>query len=126
MEAQYDPRLLKGIKEFNQGRYFQCHETLEEVWLEEQGEDRLFYQGIIQIAVGYLKWEEGVMMGAIKLWRSGLEKLAAYPAVHLGVRLDSFVDKVRDNLRVMEIAHRKGGIVPSLRAPKFSLTSGCI
>ena len=52
MEARYDPRLLKGIEEFNQGLYFQCHETLEEVWLEEQGEDRLFYQGIIQIAFG--------------------------------------------------------------------------
>ena len=121
MEAQYDPRLLKGIKEFNQGRYFQCHETLEEVWLEEQGEDRLFYQGIIQIAVGYLKWEEGVMMGSIKLWRSGLEKLAAYPAVHLGVRLNSFIDHVRGNLGEIEIAHRKGGIVPQLRVPRLFL-----
>ncbi|OGQ18344.1 MAG: hypothetical protein A3C54_00870 [Deltaproteobacteria bacterium RIFCSPHIGHO2_02_FULL_60_17] len=121
MEARYDPRLLKGIEEFNQGLYFQCHETLEEVWLEENGEDRLFYQGIIQIAVGYLKWEEGVMMGSIKLWRSGLEKLAAYPAVHLGVRLDSFIDHVRGNLGEIEIAHRKGGIVPQLRVPRLSL-----
>jgi len=121
MEARYDPRLLKGIEEFNQGLYFQCHETLEQVWLEENGEDRLFYQGIIQIAVGYLKWEEGVMMGAIKLWRSGLEKLAAYPAVHLGVRLDSFIDHVRGNLGEIEIAHRKGGIVPQLRVPRLFL-----
>ena len=121
MEARYDPRLLKGIEEFNQGLYFQCHETLEEVWLEENGEDRLFYQGIIQIAVGYLKWEEGVMMGAIKLWRSGLEKLAAYPAVHLGVRLNSFIDHVRGNLGEIEIAHRKGGIVPQLRVPRLFL-----
>ena len=121
MEAQYDLRLLKGIEEFNQGRYFQCHETLEEVWLEEHGEERLFFQGIIQIAVGYLKWEEGVMMGSIKLWRSGLEKLAAYPAVHLGVRLDSFIDHVTGNLREMEIAHQKGGIVPQLRVPHIAL-----
>ena len=121
MEAQYDTRLLKGIEEFNQGRYFQCHETLEEVWLEEHGEERLFFQGIIQIAVGYLKWEEGVMMGSIKLWRSGLEKLAAYPAVHLGVRLDSFIDHVTGNLREMEIAHQKGGIVPQLRVPHIAL-----
>jgi predicted metal-dependent hydrolase len=123
MEAQCEPRLLKGIEEFNQGLYFQCHETLEEVWLEEHGEDRLFYQGIIQIAVGYLKWEEGVMIGAIKLWRSGLEKLAGYPAVHLGVRLDSFIDHVKGNLREMEIARQKGGIVPPLRVPQLSLSA---
>lgn len=123
MEAQCDPRLLKGIEEFNQGLYFQCHETLEEVWLEEHGEDRLFYQGIIQIAVGYLKWEEGVMIGAIKLWRSGLEKLAGYPPVHLGVKLELFIDNVRDNLGQMEIARQKGGIVPPLRVPQLSLSA---
>jgi predicted metal-dependent hydrolase len=123
MEAQSDPRLLKGIEEFNRGLYFQCHETLEEIWAEEHGEDRLFYQGIIQIAVGYLKWEEGVIMGAIKLWRSGLEKLAAYPPVHLGVKLGPFIDQVRGDLGAMEIAYQKGGIVPQLKVPQLLLVS---
>src|SRR3990167_11427549 len=91
MAAQQDPRFLKGVNEFNQRLFFECHETLEEVWWEEHGEDRLFYQGIIQIAVGYLKLEEGVLIGSIKLWRSGLEKLAAYPPVHMGGKLDSFI-----------------------------------
>lgn len=121
MKESRDPRFIKGVEEFNQGLFFKCHETLEEIWLEENGEDRLFYQGIIQIAVGYLKWEEGVMIGAIKLWRSGLEKLAAYPAVHVGVRLDSFIDHVKGNLREMEIARQKGGIVPPLRVAKLFL-----
>ena len=56
MEAQDDPRLQKGIDEFNQGLFFECHETLEEIWQEDHGEDRLFYQWIIQIAAGYFKW----------------------------------------------------------------------
>ncbi|MEE9145275.1 MAG: DUF309 domain-containing protein, partial [Candidatus Binatia bacterium] len=60
MEAQYDPRLLKGIEEFNQRLFFECHESLEEIWLEEHGKDRKFYQGIIQIAAGYFKLEQGV------------------------------------------------------------------
>ena len=44
MEPQDDPRFIKGIEEFNSGLYFECHETLEEIWLEEHGEDRKFYQ----------------------------------------------------------------------------------
>jgi len=88
MKESHDPRLLKGIEEFNQGLYFECHETLEEIWLEDNSEDRKFYQGLIQVAAGYLKWEQGVLMGAIKLWRSGLEKIEPYPRVHLGVDLD--------------------------------------
>ena len=46
MEAKDDPRFLKGIDEFNEELFFECHETLEEIWLEDHGEDRKFYQGL--------------------------------------------------------------------------------
>src|ERR1041384_2087403 len=69
-----DPRFLKGIEEFNQQLFFESHETLEEIWLEDHGPDRLFYQGIIQIAAGYFKLEQKVPAGALKLWRTGLAK----------------------------------------------------
>lgn len=121
MEAQHDSRLLKGIQEFNRGLFFECHETLEEIWLEEHGEDRLFYQGIIQISAGYFKWEQGVLIGAIKLWRSGLEKLAAYPPVHLGVKLDSFIQAVKADLKEIELVYQNGGDLPALHAPQLSL-----
>jgi uncharacterized protein len=102
MEAQNDPRFLKGIEEFNQGLYFECHETLEEIWVEDHGEDRKFYQGIIQIAAGYFKLEQGVPAGAIKLWRMGLEKLDPYRPVHFGVSVDSLSDAVNDHLQQLE------------------------
>ena len=123
MEVQYDPRFLKGIEEFNQRLFFECHETLEEVWFEEHGEDRLFYQGIIQVAVGYLKWEEGVLIGSIKLWRSGLEKLTAYPPVHMGVKLGSFIEEVKASLKEVELAYEKGSESPELHVPQLSLAS---
>ena|SRR3990167_3619545 len=123
MEAQYDPRFLRGIKEFNQRLFFECHETLEGIWVEDLGEDRLFYQGIIQIAVGYLKHEEGVLIGSIKLWRSGLEKLAAYPPIHLGVRLEPFIQEVEAHLKIVNLAYEKGGVAPVLQAPQLSLES---
>lgn len=81
MEPQDDPRFLKGIEEFNRQEFFECHETLEELWLEERGEDRKFYQAIIQIAAGYYKLQQGVPVGSIKLWRMGLDKLQAFTPV---------------------------------------------
>lgn len=117
LEAACDPRLLKGIEEFNQRLFFECHETLEEIWLEEHGKDREFYQGIIQIAAGYFKWEQGVLIGAIKLWYSGLGKLAAYPPVHLGVKLDTFIRGVKDNLEEIELAYQKGADSPAIDVP---------
>lgn len=121
MEGGQDPRLIKGIEEFNQGLFFECHETLEEIWLEDHGQDREFYQGIIQIAAGYFKWDQGVLRGAIKLWRSGLEKLAPYPPSHLGVKLDAFVREVQGNLKDIELAYKQGLDSPPLCVPRLSL-----
>jgi predicted metal-dependent hydrolase len=117
MEANQDPRLFKGIQEFNQGLYFECHESLEEVWLEEHGADREFYQGIIQIAAGYYKWQQGVLAGAVKLWTSGLEKIGRYGPAHLGVELDCFVRGVKENLKRVEAARQKGEGPPELKIP---------
>ena len=117
MEAQDDPRLQKGIEEFNQQLFFECHETLEEIWLEERGEDRKFYQGIIQIAAGYFKLQQGVPVGAIKLWRMGLEKLEPYSPVYLGVELASFSAAVKRNLDELEVVQKTGMASPTLAAP---------
>jgi predicted metal-dependent hydrolase len=121
MEAQRDPLLVKGIQEFNQGLFFECHETLEEIWLEEHGDDREFYQGIIQVAAGFYKWEQGVLIGAIKLWRAGLQKLEAYPPIHLEVDLASFIKGVETSLKEVEGAYQNGQDSPDLNIPPLSL-----
>ncbi len=121
MQGRNDPRFLKGIEEFNRQLFFECHETLEEIWLEDRGDDRNFYQGIIQIAAGYFKWQQGVPAGAIKLWRSGLEKVEAYGSVHLGVHLDPLIQAVRLNLIQLEAA-REGRSAPLLEPPAIHLT----
>lgn len=99
---QDDPRFLKGIEEFNQGLFFECHETLEEIWLEDQSEDRKFYQALIQIAAGYFKLQQGVPAGAFKLWNTGLEKIGPYGPVYLGIDVDGLSEAVRRDLAALE------------------------
>ncbi|MET0502010.1 MAG: DUF309 domain-containing protein [Candidatus Binatia bacterium] len=123
MEAHDDPRFLKGIEEFNRGLFFECHETLEEIWLEEHGEERKFYQGIIQIAAGYFKWEQKVPAGAIKLWHSGLEKLEPYGPVYLGIDVVSFVAAVKKNLTELTASHLEGEASPTLNIPVLARVS---
>jgi predicted metal-dependent hydrolase len=117
MSYQNDPRFLKGIEEFNQGLFFECHETLEEIWLEEHGHDRTFFQGLIQIAAGYYKLQQGVPAGAIKLWRMGLEKLAPYGANYEGIELESLGNSVRASLTALEGTQRSGDAVPAVEPP---------
>lgn len=118
MEAKDDPRFLRGIEEFNQELFFECHETLEEIWLEDHGEDRKFYQGLIQVAAGYFKLQQGVPAGALKLWRTGIEKIEPYGPVCLGIDVESLVRAVKADLQDLE---RAQPAVPAITAPKIGL-----
>jgi predicted metal-dependent hydrolase len=121
MSYENDPRFLKGIGEFNQQLFFECHETLEELWLEERGEERQFFQGIIQIAAGYYKLQQGVPVGAVKLWRTGMEKLKLYPTVYLGMNVEALVRSVQLDFAKLEAAQQRGEPTPVLPIPSIQL-----
>ena len=64
-------QLLQGIREFNRGDWYACHETVEDLWVGEEGGVRDFYQGIIQIAVALHHWRNGNFGGAVSLLNGG-------------------------------------------------------
>jgi predicted metal-dependent hydrolase len=80
----------RGLALFNCGDYFTCHEVWEEIWLRGAGDDKLFYQGLIQAAVAILHAERGNLRGAVSTWRKSRAKLAAPPANHMGIALGEF------------------------------------
>ena len=95
----YHPALLRSIREFNSGHYFEAHEHLEEALdgVEEDADAWELYVGLIQIAVGYHKCTSGYPGGA-KMLGLGLEKVASLPAVCAGVRLEELRQRVREDL----------------------------
>jgi predicted metal-dependent hydrolase len=81
--------LVRGVEEFNQGYYFECHDTLEEVWSGIRGEARDFFQGLIQVAVGLYHWRNGNLGGALTMLERGLRRLDRYGESYAGVELGS-------------------------------------
>jgi len=67
--------LLQAFGEFNRRDWFDCHETLEDLWVGSEGEIRFFYQGILQIAVALHHWKNGNFGGALLLLGSGADYL---------------------------------------------------
>jgi len=78
-------QLLQAIDEFNRGDWFECHETLEDLWVGEKGAVRDFYQGMLQLAVALHHWRNGNFKGALILLRGGGELLWRVPPVCQGV-----------------------------------------
>ena len=78
----------QGIDLFNEGRFFECHEAWEQAWLRSSGEEKLFYQGMIQAAVAILHAQRGNIEGARSLRAKALDKLRPLPGDHMGIALD--------------------------------------
>jgi uncharacterized protein len=70
-----DERLRRGTDQFNAGQFYEAHESWEELWLESSGNEKLFLQGLIQIAAGYVKTHMGGRSGALKLFERGAAKV---------------------------------------------------
>ena len=78
----------RGVELFNQQRFFDCHEVLEAIWLEESESEKPFYQGLIQVAAGFHQlFEKRNPKGALSLMAAGAEKLRRYPSPHGGLDL---------------------------------------
>lgn len=122
MQAPYDHRYVEGIEHFNRGRFRDCHETLEDYWLEEHGPGRAFLQGLIQVATGYYKWELGVLGGAVRLLLNGLGRLEGYPAVYGGLELAPFLAVVRTQLDQVEKAYHARAGAPPVKPPSLVFT----
>lgn len=86
----------QGIGHFNRGEYFDSHEVWEELWLDAEGEDRRFYQGLIQAAVALYHLENGNVVGSRKLVESSAGYLAAYRPTYRGLEIDAFLRGVRE------------------------------
>jgi predicted metal-dependent hydrolase len=77
--------LQRAIAEFNRGDWFECHETLEDLWVGARGELRDFYQGLLQLAVALHHWRNGNLKGALVLLKGGDDLLSRVEPVCLGV-----------------------------------------
>ena len=68
-------QLLLAIRQFNARDWYECHETLEDLWVGKEGEVRNFLQGVLQIAVALHHWRNGNYGGAVSLLTGGVNYL---------------------------------------------------
>lgn len=68
----------QGIEQFNQRKFYECHDTLEAIWMEAIELDKRFYQGILQVAVACHHLHELNWRGAVILLGEGIRRLSDY------------------------------------------------
>ena len=89
-EKIYPREYLQGIHFFNTKQYFEAHEVWEEIWLRSSGDTKLFYQMLIQAAVGLHHYERSNSRGARGMYKNVCEKLARLPQFFMSLDLVEF------------------------------------
>lgn len=119
-DAPVLPELLAAIAEFNDGRFFEQHETLELLWRAEPGPLRDLYRGILQIGVGCHHWRAGNHRGARTLLRKGIDHLVPFAPACLGVDVAALV---RDAQALLERLDHEDAPFDLIDAPRVRLTA---
>lgn len=69
-------KMKAGIALYNKGLYWECHEELEDHWLEDRGDNaRYVYWVVIQVATALLHYRDGNLAGASGMISKAKEKL---------------------------------------------------
>jgi uncharacterized protein len=100
--AEVPELVLKGMEEFNKGEFYECHEYLEEAWMQEPGRVRFLYQGILQVGVGFYHLKNGNWRGATGLLRNGTARLKEFEPETLGIDVARLVRECERCLRELE------------------------
>ena len=85
----------KGVDEFNRGYFFECHDTLEEMWAGVRGPSRDFFQGLIQVSVAFYHLGNGNLPGAQSMLERALKRFGKYPSPYFGFDLDAHRAELR-------------------------------
>jgi hypothetical protein len=73
------------VEEFNRGEFFECHESLEELWLAERRPIRRLYQGILQIGVAFHHLRAMRHRPVVTLLKRGSKYLEPFAPLCMGV-----------------------------------------
>lgn len=91
-----DRRYVHFVELFNEREFYEAHDVLEDLWMETEGGERLFYQGLIQAAVSLHHYMRGNYIGARSLERSADAKLTRFPSVFMGGHAHQLIYDLHD------------------------------
>jgi predicted metal-dependent hydrolase len=121
-EGKLDPHYTGYFELFNQGKFFEAHEVLEHIWLNDKhGPNGAFYKGLIQLAGAFVHLQKNRPQPASSLFKLALANLEKYPATHEHLNLQTTVEIIRQWLADLERTDFGGNLLTVANAPKLKL-----
>jgi predicted metal-dependent hydrolase len=115
--GQFGPEQLvkmeEGVRLFNEQMYWECHESLEEIWIEDkQDPARNVYWAVIQVAATCIHYRDDKIIGAQGMINKAREKFKRCRDQHILTdlafkyldweELEGLVVEIKDKEAVLE------------------------
>ena len=105
----------KGVNLFNDHHFWHAHEAWEEIWLHSSGNEKVFLQGLIQLAAAYHHVQRGTFRGGVRLFDAALRKLERFADGQGGVdRSDAVKAALRHREKIARGENIDAGEFPKL------------
>ena len=98
----------EAIAQFNDGYYFESHETLEDLWMVTPLPERDLFQAVIQLAAAFVHYARSEYPGIIKLLDASADKLRRFLPDRLEIdtsALLSAVERARGEITALGPEH---------------------
>ena len=114
-----DARLREGIRLFNEGRFFECHEKLEGFYQETEDAHKPFLEGLILLATAFRLFSDfHEVKGPVRMVYQALMRFENYPATFLQIRVDNLSAAMEAWAKEKETLGEKPS---SLKIPRIQL-----
>jgi predicted metal-dependent hydrolase len=121
-----DAGLREGIGLFNEGKFFQCHEVLEDFYHQTEEENKAFVEGLIGLAAAFrLFCEFGEVKGPVRLIYQALIRLENYQPAFLQIHVKDLCVAAEAWAKAAEVAGAKPSAadIPKVKFQRFSFFS---
>ncbi len=117
---QYPKNYLEYFKLFNEKKFFEAHEVLEDEWHKEKRKND-YYKGLIQLAAAFVHIQKKQFRGARELFRKSHNYLSPYLPYHQGMNLERLLAQIEviDQLLAEDRIDWEKIKVPVLRIEKM-------
>tara|TARA_B100000941_G_C28370086_1_gene481667 strand:- start:358 stop:729 length:372 start_codon:yes stop_codon:yes gene_type:complete len=84
----------KALDLFNNKKWYEAHDALEDIWNTLDGDERQIIQGILQVSVSQFHLNKGNLNGAMILLGEGLGRIKSRTNFDLGIDLVLFCQRL--------------------------------
>jgi predicted metal-dependent hydrolase len=108
---------LEGMKLFNKGYHWEAHEAWEDVWRDQEGETKTYFQAFVQMAAAYSFLKLNKPDSAKYLFEKAVGKLIEFEQLECGIDHAHLIRSMQDSLAAMQSAAGNGSREPKAPPP---------